>query len=478
MALLKRNNTLRRHMSTKAVKAEDAPSLATDIDLSPGTDRRQVEQVRPRQSPDIPATAKPSQAEAGKRQLQSDLRVEKRLNSFDTGDSAVLLSKDSHFFFGGFEKAVPTFPLGYSGSSTNGVVRRGPAEEDGTGATGGKRKILGGLFSKKVTPVSSPPPKSDSREPFAFTPREQTNHRETKIYADPPSFPRKQNGGLFRSRSRLNASPRRADANKQTVKRANTSPISGADISSPLPVVLGDKYKPHPRQNMGSPKLNVDIPKVTMERYSVMFGTLLQRDASPPGTVREESSCEKAKNREDTSELRIQQPVPDKSPVLPAFSFQQQPEPEPPTSELGSFSTLKLQPAQNPLSSNPVSRKREMSSKGSKQHRHKRSLTASDILSSKPKDSSQVVVMVQGPKTPSSERAKSVVILNSPTSPAPSEASPRTLPPPPDSPVWAGLPDSPLPVAGPSLGDAMAQGTHFFVFPLPLISPHHRGGEC
>ncbi|KAI0596453.1 hypothetical protein F4775DRAFT_312815 [Biscogniauxia sp. FL1348] len=181
----------------------------------------------------------------------------------------------------------------------------------------GKWKLLG-LFGRKH---------SGSSEPAAPAPESTGPKRSYKPAHIEPSvtsfqtYPDTRGAGVGRSETLKERKP--ASKNKPVVSRSQTMP----QIASPA-----REQKPRPRDpkitdDFGSlpinrnannirpsgpsgpsapsgPMLNVEIPNITMERYSVMFGSVLQPQPpqQPPLLVRRQATLKKLKSIDDAVE--------------------------------------------------------------------------------------------------------------------------------------------------------------------------------
>lgn len=142
--------------------------------------------------------------------------------------------------------------------------------------------LLGGLFGKKAvtSPGVTPPQTPPAVVPVTERSRNSAGSKSNLAPPQPPSPepPR----GLFRSRSRAKAARHREDDKKPDFKRANTAPVQAGNISKPLPV---PGMRPGMQRNPTHPSrllLDVEIPDVQMERYSVMFGQVLEHNSCTP----------------------------------------------------------------------------------------------------------------------------------------------------------------------------------------------------
>ncbi|KAI9754104.1 MAG: hypothetical protein M1815_005812 [Lichina confinis] len=146
----------------------------------------------------------------------------------------------------------------------------------------GKWNLLGGLFGKRnlQTPVASPPDTPSKASPVGGSIRTSASDGQNVLEGQPPSSepPR----GLFRSRSRLRSARHRGGHVKPEIKRTVTVPTRAHDVSKPLPI---PGEAPTMRRHPKDPRrllLDVEIPSVQLERYSVMFSNVLQHNSSTP----------------------------------------------------------------------------------------------------------------------------------------------------------------------------------------------------
>jgi hypothetical protein len=142
-----------------------------------------------------------------------------------------------------------------------------------------KWKILGGLFGKKA-----------SEPPTAFYQVQPEEHRSD--YLTFPSPPLEKPRGRGKT-----TSERKLEKPRPEVKRANTVPIDFQSQESnnrpkefPLNPPLQPQLQPTqlqpPRIHIeGGPLLNVEIPSIEMERYSVMFGNLIEPSSTSTSSL-------------------------------------------------------------------------------------------------------------------------------------------------------------------------------------------------
>jgi hypothetical protein len=94
---------------------------------------------------------------------------------------------------------------------------------------------------------------------------------------------------------------------KKSMQRAFTTPDLGArdilgDAPPPVPKVEVSKTGPTTSVDDGGPLLDVSLPDITMERYSVMFGNLLQSDPSRSSLLaRRQGNAERVKPLQELS---------------------------------------------------------------------------------------------------------------------------------------------------------------------------------
>ncbi len=130
-----------------------------------------------------------------------------------------------------------------------------------------KWKLLGGLFGKKTT---------GSAPAFYQVQTEvQTFHQTDYVAFPSPPLPEKPRG---RGKS---TSEKASKKYKPDMKRSQTVPMDfqfqePAERPKEFPLIPEKKPSPPEIQLDGGPMLNVDIPSIEMERYSVMFGNLIK----------------------------------------------------------------------------------------------------------------------------------------------------------------------------------------------------------
>ena len=178
----------------------------------------------------------------------------------------------------------------------------------------GKWKGLGGLFSKKSAsmPVSPASPLYTAQ-----TTAHGTGHRQIQPHAlalSHESHSGLQTGMPRTGRELTQDSPRplRVPLSKYAnlkpeMQRSHTTPVFQPERHTPTPppppkdAVFEDIVVQSPIAT--SPLLEVEIPSVTMDRYSVMFGSVLQ-PRQPSLLVRRQAQLEKLKNLDEELEKR------------------------------------------------------------------------------------------------------------------------------------------------------------------------------
>ena len=195
-------------------------------------------------------------------------------------------------------------------------------------------KTFGGLLGRKASSnpsrTSAPFSPSPATAPFYPPPRlssnlsrRETSQKQKNESSQPVLSPtRKPN-----TRARSKSSPEQVtDLRPDVLKSKNaTSPKSTSNSPPKLKSrpSLRRLRKPMPRDNLESPKasqsprvaqspnvpelqvwapptLDIDIPSVEMERYSVMFGNLLQSETQPSLLARRQANLDKIKGGEGT----------------------------------------------------------------------------------------------------------------------------------------------------------------------------------
>jgi len=169
-------------------------------------------------------------------------------------------------------------------------------------------KLLGGLFG------------GGKKTPSAFYQLQPETTHQTVVEADPinyeepPSLSEKK-PQKSRGRGRTN-SERKTSKSKPNLKRAETAPLDfdfqeaeARNVQPATPEITlegGPLVDNHQSSYKG---LDVDIPSVHMERYSVMFGSILQK---PPGTsnsssllARRQATLDKLKTVNEALALKV-----------------------------------------------------------------------------------------------------------------------------------------------------------------------------
>ena len=171
----------------------------------------------------------------------------------------------------------------------------------------GRWKMFGGLFGKKGASTSELPNPSFyhvQHQQLSGAPSEElaTSRHYNKAYRERKSSkdgnnhtnlmqPKRNSPVKPRTQGKLNIKP--------NVKRSQTAPLLREERRSPTPPPkneggYGSSARPN---NGGGPMLlQVEIPDFAMERYSIMFGTVLQ-PKQPPLLVRRQAQLEKLKTK-------------------------------------------------------------------------------------------------------------------------------------------------------------------------------------
>ena len=153
--------------------------------------------------------------------------------------------------------------------------------------TGNRWKLLGGLFGKKTLSAPASPfyllqeTSQNSPQPELIVPQ---HHIETG---------REKKVQRYRPQKR----DHRMDS-KLEIKRSQTAPLQRSREKTPAPPPK-DRGKALRLQPNGGPLLQVEIPNVEMERYSVMFGSLIKPAHSSSLLVRRQGTMEKLKADEN-----------------------------------------------------------------------------------------------------------------------------------------------------------------------------------
>jgi hypothetical protein len=168
-----------------------------------------------------------------------------------------------------------------------------------------KWKIFGGLFGGK----------KDAGSPQAFYQLQPEGVVvQTTWEADYTNFGEPVNSSVQSSKSR----GQKKDKNKPKMKRAQTAPLNSdfpdssrakAMTGTPKITLDGEPLAVHPGGKLGhgGQMLNVDIPSVQMERYSVMFGSLLQNSTQSSSTLlaRRQATLDRLKTVNEELALKV-----------------------------------------------------------------------------------------------------------------------------------------------------------------------------
>jgi hypothetical protein len=163
----------------------------------------------------------------------------------------------------------------------------------------GKWKLFGGMFGKKSSPAAGSRPRSplyqlaQASEPS--TP--DTIQQAHSIHNQSP-IPAKDSGVVdfeLEKRGKRSKSVRRTASRKLVKSPSKVTPRSQTlKPPAPQPWTLESRFE-------SSPVLDVDIPRIEMERYSVMFGSLLKPRNSSLLT-RRQATLEKLKDPDGSTE--------------------------------------------------------------------------------------------------------------------------------------------------------------------------------
>ena len=179
-----------------------------------------------------------------------------------------------------------------------------------------KWKKFGGLFGKKTTsspmsptsPLYRPQPtslegsKSDSRPSYSH----KSTDRELEKTKDVTSLNKTLGKGTDSTKNKYFQKHRPQNLNIQpNLSRANTAPILQTDERSPTPPpkdLTGQNGSSFSRVDGGPMMLQVEIPNVAMDRYSVMFGSVL-KPRQPSLLIRRQAQLENLKTTGDEEPL-------------------------------------------------------------------------------------------------------------------------------------------------------------------------------
>ncbi|KAI9818689.1 MAG: hypothetical protein M1832_004164 [Thelocarpon impressellum] len=249
-------------------------------------------------------------------------------------------------------------------------------------------KSLGSLFGRRVPPMQSPACGSPRQSPVLGRRGSSRRVPKTGLRSASPSVGRPLARARSKSSSEKSAPPpgvpeERLSPIHRAVDPSLLSPVNVAPPPTPpkapskpptlqmnkAPVELpGDSPKVPDVQVWAPPKLNIDIPSVELERYSVMFGDLLQPHHQSSLLARRHANLEKLKPRlamveqletpKTPPSVYLKPTTPAPSSKSPSFSLF----PTAPSSadKERARDNLRSQPAKSPLSrtvSNPVSPK-------------------------------------------------------------------------------------------------------------------------
>ncbi|KAI9848593.1 MAG: hypothetical protein M1837_007262 [Sclerophora amabilis] len=149
-----------------------------------------------------------------------------------------------------------------------------------------KWKIFGGFFGKK--PVETPAPAAVDRQQRPPAPSSKDQEASKKRQSRPPSAIVIPKTKLTRTGTKTGRGPDAKTMRRRSeIKRSNTDALSASRRTK-------NKVRTPEKRQSKSPVLQVEIPSVEMERYSVMFGSLLK--PTPQSLlVRRQANLEKVK---------------------------------------------------------------------------------------------------------------------------------------------------------------------------------------
>lgn len=146
-------------------------------------------------------------------------------------------------------------------------------------------KIWGGLFGKKAADAASPTTHLQQKQ-TGSTPASRPRTKTMPSRTQPPQrsdMPSKMEGsGASRGKGRIHRMQsarltKSKEGTRPDFKRARTAPFLRSEEKRPHPPNVANAEKPFPKLQLeGQPMLSIDIPNVQLERYSVMFDSLLK----------------------------------------------------------------------------------------------------------------------------------------------------------------------------------------------------------
>jgi hypothetical protein len=170
-------------------------------------------------------------------------------------------------------------------------------------------KLLGGLFGGNKKQTASSPQPFYQLQPDPV--QQRVVGEDYDSFGEPPVSSERR---LERSENRGRAnSERKSEKVKPDMRRANTVPTN-FDWHDPerermkIPqVTLDEAPSTRNQSHNGGLMLDVDIPSIQMERYSVMFGSVLQKPTSTSSSLlaRRQATLEKLKTVNETLASRV-----------------------------------------------------------------------------------------------------------------------------------------------------------------------------
>ena len=177
-----------------------------------------------------------------------------------------------------------------------------------------KWKLFGGLFGGSKKNQGGSPQAFYQLQPEGAV-VQTTSESDYVNFGEPGSS--EQKPSKSRGRGRTN-SQRKPEKHKPDMKRAQTAPLNfefadsnrgRTQIAPPEITLDGGPLNVHPgkRHAHGGPLLDVDIPSVEMERYSIMFGSLLGKPTGNSSSLlaRRQATLDRLKTANEELALKV-----------------------------------------------------------------------------------------------------------------------------------------------------------------------------